>query len=76
MFLKVSQHYVLAGRAREEEATQQFNEGLLSEEERYKKVLEIWEQTKLDIEKLIPATLDTKGSVYDMVTIWCPWNDG
>ena len=59
---------VLAGRAREEEATQQFNEGLLSEEERYKKVLEIWEQTKLDIEKLIPATLDTKGSVYDMVT--------
>lgn len=44
----------------------QFNDGFLSEDERYRKVIEIWHGAKNDVEKLIPDTLDTNGSVYDM----------
>ena len=45
----------------------QFNEGLISEEERFRKCIEIWHAAKNEIEKLIPGTLDPKGSLYDMV---------
>ncbi|MES2314859.1 MAG: DNA-directed RNA polymerase subunit beta' [Patescibacteria group bacterium] len=46
----------------------QFNEGLLTEEERIRKHIEIWQKAKSDLEKVIPASLDKNGSVYDMVT--------
>ncbi|MEY2664256.1 MAG: hypothetical protein RIT04_64, partial [Candidatus Parcubacteria bacterium] len=45
----------------------QFNEGLLTEEERLRKNVEIWHKAKSDVEKLIPASLSRMGSVYDMV---------
>ena len=45
----------------------QFNEGLISEEERLRKNIEIWHAAKSEVEKLIPGTLSKKGSVYDMV---------
>jgi DNA-directed RNA polymerase subunit beta' len=48
--------------------TQQFNEGLLTEEERIRKHIEIWQRAKGEVEKAIPASLDKNGSVYDMVT--------
>jgi DNA-directed RNA polymerase subunit beta' len=44
----------------------QFNDGLLTEEERVRKNIEIWHKAKTDVEKLIPATLNKMGSVYDM----------
>jgi DNA-directed RNA polymerase subunit beta' len=44
----------------------QFNDGLLTEEERVRKNIEIWHKAKNDVEKLIPATLNKMGSVYDM----------
>ncbi len=47
-------------------ATEQFNEGLLTEEERLRKNIEIWHGAKNEIEKELPAYLDTQGSVYDM----------
>lgn len=46
----------------------QYNEGLLSEEEKNRKNIEIWHDAKSKIEKLIPGTLDKNGSVFDMVT--------
>ncbi|MBI5126802.1 MAG: DNA-directed RNA polymerase subunit beta' [Candidatus Taylorbacteria bacterium] len=46
----------------------QYNEGLLTEEERLRKNVEIWHKAKGDVEKLIPASLNKMGSVYDMVT--------
>ncbi len=49
------------------EVMEQFNLGLLSEEERLRKNVEIWHGAKGDVEKLIPETLDIRGSVYDMV---------
>lgn len=46
----------------------QFNDGLLSEDERYRKTVEIWQETRLKIEKLMPSTLIEGGSVKDMLT--------
>ncbi len=47
---------------------QQFDEGLLTEEERMRKNIEIWHRAKNDVEKLIPGSLDKMGSVHDMFT--------
>ncbi len=58
---------IAEGRKREEEVNGQHDEGLLSDEERYRKIIEIWEQQKNKIEKLLPATLDKNGSTYDLV---------
>lgn len=54
-------------RALEEEVKGQFEEGLLSEEERYQKVIAIWEKAKSEIEKVLPASIEKNGSVYDMI---------
>jgi len=48
--------------------TQQFSEGLLTEEERIRKHIEIWQRAKGEVEKAIPLSLDKMGSVYDMIT--------
>ena len=54
-------------RALEGEVKNQFEEGLLSEEERYQSVISIWNKAKAEIEKLMPGTLEAHGSVHDMV---------
>ena len=46
----------------------QFSEGLLTDEERFRKNIEIWHKAKNDVEKLIPGSLDKMGSVHDMFT--------
>ncbi|MDE2037870.1 MAG: DNA-directed RNA polymerase subunit beta' [Patescibacteria group bacterium] len=48
--------------------TDQWSEGLLTEEERVRKHIEIWQKAKSDVEKAIPQSLDKLGSVFDMVT--------
>jgi len=54
-------------REKMEEISNQYNEGLLSEEEKYRKNIEIWQGAKDEIEKVIPATLEEHGSVSDMM---------
>ncbi len=44
-----------------------FNDGLISKEERLRQIVEIWHGARADIEKLMPATLPKNGSVSDMV---------
>lgn len=44
----------------------QYNDGLISERERVTKSVEIWLNVKSEVEKLIPGTLGTKDSVYDI----------
>jgi DNA-directed RNA polymerase subunit beta' len=44
----------------------QYNEGLLSAEERRRKVIEIWHGAKNEIEGVIPAAIEKDASVYDM----------
>ncbi len=58
---------VTAHRKQEATIIEQWNDGLLSEDEKCQKVIEIWEQAKKEIEKCIPSSLDTKGSTYDLV---------
>ncbi|MGC9605145.1 MAG: DNA-directed RNA polymerase subunit beta' [Minisyncoccia bacterium] len=55
-------------KAQADAVTGQFNEGLLTEEERIRKHVEVWQRTKSEVEKAIPLSLDKMGSVYDMVT--------
>jgi len=45
------------GRKQEEEINSQYNEGLLSEDERYRKTLELWEGKKQEIEKILPGKM-------------------
>ena len=56
------------GRKLEEETVSQWSEGLLSLDEKYQKVIEIWTQVKKNLEKVLPNTLDKKGSTYDLFT--------
>ncbi len=46
----------------------QFNEGLITEEEKLRKNIEIWHEAKSSLEKLIPDSLDKNGSAYDLIT--------
>jgi len=48
------------------EVTNQFHEGLITSEEKVRKNIEIWQETKGDLEKLIPKNIDTNGPAYDM----------
>ncbi len=59
---------VANGKTQADTVNKQFEEGLLSEEERIRKHIEIWQKTKSEVEKAIPQSLDKLGSVYDMVT--------
>jgi len=52
----------------EEEVISQWSDGLLSDKEKYQKVIEIWTQAKKDLEKVLPTTLDKNGSTYDLFT--------
>jgi DNA-directed RNA polymerase subunit beta' len=54
------------GKKLEEEVMSQWNEGLLSEEEKYQKIIEIWTQAKKKLEKVLPSTLNKNGSTYDL----------
>ncbi len=58
---------IASAKVKSDEIVNQFNEGLLTEEERIRKNIEIWHKTKNEVEKLIPDALDKMGSVYDMV---------
>jgi DNA-directed RNA polymerase subunit beta' len=63
-------------RKEEELVRDQFGDGLLSEDEQYQKVIEIWEHAKKEIEKIIPTTLDIKSSTYDLITSGARGNMG
>jgi len=54
-------------RKEEEIVRDQFNEGLLSENEQCQRVIEIWEHAKKEIEKEIPETLARTSSTYDII---------
>ncbi|MBU4536644.1 DNA-directed RNA polymerase subunit beta' [Patescibacteria group bacterium] len=58
------------GKDRSSEVWNQYNEGLLTKEERHRKNVEIWHDTKDKIEEIIPETLDKQGSAHIM------WSSG
>ncbi len=56
------------GRALEDQVTKEWSVGLLSEEEKYQKIIEIWTHIKKELEKILPQTLDKNGSAFDLLT--------
>ena len=46
----------------------QYQDGLLTDSERYNKIIEIWQGAKNKVEDLVPETMDKMGPVHDMVT--------
>ena len=56
-----------AGRVKVNKVVGQWEDGLISENERVQKSVEIWQGVKQDVEALVPGTLGVKDSVYDMV---------
>jgi DNA-directed RNA polymerase subunit beta' len=58
----IEEHQAMA-----DKVTEEFDEGLLSEDERYRKTVEIWQGAINQIEKLIPEAFEKHGSVYDMI---------
>ncbi|MDP3725799.1 MAG: DNA-directed RNA polymerase subunit beta', partial [bacterium] len=57
---------VAEARKKESEISLQYSEGLLSEVERYRMTIEVWEKAKEEITRAIPDTLSVNGSVHDM----------
>ena len=55
-----------AAKGKAQDVVNQYNEGLLSHDERKRKIIEIWHGAKNDIEKIIPSAIPQHGSVYDM----------
>ncbi|MFH0803548.1 MAG: DNA-directed RNA polymerase subunit beta' [Candidatus Tagabacteria bacterium] len=53
---------------REKEVEKHYNNGLLTAEERYDKIIEIWQEVKQKISSLVPETLDEFGPVKIMVS--------
>ncbi|MDE2071521.1 MAG: DNA-directed RNA polymerase subunit beta' [Patescibacteria group bacterium] len=58
---------VAEAQKKSDQIVKHWQDGLLSEEERYRMNLEIWHDAKAQVEKLIPASLPKYGSVEDML---------
>ena len=56
-----------AAQAKVRRHVEHWQDGLLSEEERYRMNIEIWHAAKSEVEKLMPGTLPVNGSVSDML---------
>lgn len=55
------------GKKKALEIQEQFEEGLISEAERYRKTIELWEGVKVDVQEVIAQNLDTSESIHDMI---------
>ncbi len=58
---------IAAAKARVALIHKQYDEGLLTYEERKRLVIELWHKAKSDIEAAIPAMIDPQGPVHDLV---------
>ncbi len=56
------------GKKRSLEIQSQYDDGLISEDERYRKTIELWEGTKNKVQEVIAETIHGSESIYDMVT--------
>jgi len=53
--------------AKSKEITEQYQEGLLSDEEAYDKIIQVWNDAKGEVDELVPKALDKEGSVYNII---------
>jgi DNA-directed RNA polymerase subunit beta' len=59
---------IAEGKKQEEEIISNWSDGLLSEEEKYQKIIEVWTHAKKELEKVLPKSLDKNGSAFDLFT--------
>lgn len=59
---------VAEARKKEAEVVAEWSEGLLSNEEKYDKIIEIWKGVEMEIEKIVPKELPKDGPVMDMIS--------
>lgn len=59
--------FIEKGMKEQVEIVDQYNEGLISDEEKYQKMIEIWEKTRGEIEKMLPDKIEKHGPYYDMM---------
>ncbi|MDQ3245039.1 MAG: DNA-directed RNA polymerase subunit beta', partial [bacterium] len=59
---------IAKGKEEEEKIIGEWSEGLLSDQERYQRIIGIWTHAKKELEKVLPLTLDKNGSTYDLFT--------
>jgi DNA-directed RNA polymerase subunit beta' len=59
---------VNAGKIKQQQVEGQYDDGLISEDERYNKVIEIWEGVTRQIEKAVEKHVIESESVHDMIT--------
>jgi len=50
-----------------EETTSQFEDGLLTDKERYDQIIDIWSKVFIDINNLVKSEVDKKGPVFSMI---------
>jgi DNA-directed RNA polymerase subunit beta' len=58
---------IKASQAKADTIIEQFDAGLLSQDEKHRKILEVWYDAKNQVEKMIPDALEKDGSISDMV---------
>ena len=58
---------IASAQEKSDEVVKHWEQGLLSEEERYRMNIEVWHGAKSEVEKLIPKALPINGSVFDML---------
>ncbi len=64
---KQKEKIVAEAKKKSDEVLNEYNEGLLSEEEKTRQNIEIWHGAKNEVEKVTPEALEKHGSVYDML---------
>lgn len=60
------QELIAAARIKVDKNASQYEEGLLSDEEKFRKDIEVWHGVRTDMEKIVAESLDTFGPVYTM----------
>jgi len=56
-----------AADAKVDELNQNYETGLLTEEERHNRIIEVWDRAKIDVQKACKTTLDKFGPVFSMI---------
>jgi len=65
---KTKEDLVRAGREKAEKEQDNFNQGLLTDDERRRMTLEVWGKVSADLRKIVIDSLDKNGPVHDMIT--------
>ncbi|MFC1756682.1 DNA-directed RNA polymerase subunit beta' [Patescibacteria group bacterium] len=65
---KKKEGFLKEAEEKEKEIYNQYNEGLLTSDERYQKSITIWQEAKRKVDESVPEGLDSFGPVYSMVS--------